>query len=62
MSPLLLPEHDFAKGHKRANEAFLKNVNGAAAGSRFLRKSRVRFYHRQIFGPKGGSRQQEAAL
>ena len=52
----------FCKGHKRASEAFLKNVNATAAGSRFLRKSRARLGHSKILGAKGGSEQHKQAL
>ena len=47
----------FWKGHKRASEAFLKNVNGTPTGSRFLRKSRARLGHSKIFGAKRGLQQ-----
>ena len=52
----------FWKGHKRASEALLKNVNGTATGSRFLRKSRARLGHSKILSAKRGAEQAEANL
>ena len=44
----------FCRGHKWASEAFLKNVNGTYAGSRFLRKCCAHISHSKIFSlPKG---------
>ena len=52
----------FWKGHKRASEAFLKNVNGTPTGSRFLRKSRARLGHSKILAQKGAPNKQKPAL
>ena len=48
----------FCKGHKRASEAVLKNVNGTIAGSRFVKRSHVP-RPQTAFWPKKGFRTTE---